>query len=334
MRTSIVYPVGTARALGPLGAVGVAPSIEMFSDPLVPPTAIAVENAAIQDAVAHPYSYPQGNPLPSSTLFSAVKACGDGLNSMPPRRDSLFTSIDANRDAIISRQELYAAINAGIIKDARPPVELWYDVKQEEKARVANSNETFLKTPPPVSNVSRVSTSDAFSPACISFSGQEGNGTDTSWQDGYGRSGTVSMSTSPPVQIPVQLMDGRARAASMAQPQTGKSARSSVFFAFGDNDSDEDDYEPMSRTERFNTTASTRSRAQSVPLSNQFSVSDVARRETLAAQALGVSKTAKRGTVAGAFYKGARKHHPDKGGKKDDFQVLREAYARLLLERS
>jgi len=151
----------------------------------------------------------------------------------------------------------------------------------------------------------------------------------------------VAVETPSPsrLELPLQLMDQQRARPSLAQTgaQTAKSARSSVFFAFDDDDSDEasdDDCEPVSRTERSNTACSTRSRAQSVPLSNLFSVSDVARRETLAAQALGLSKTARRGTVAAAFHKCARKHHPDKGGKKDDFQVLREAYSRLLAERS
>jgi hypothetical protein len=123
-----------------------------------------------------------------------------------------------------------------------------------------------------------------------------------------------------------------------------RTGKSSIFYAFGEDDEDDLDEErarmsaPRSRA-RMETNASCKSRACSLPgdymgnLSATYSVNDVARRSTLAAQALGVSKSAHRRTVAGAFYKGARKHHPDKGGDKEDFQVLREAYARLLLER-
>lgn len=363
-RSSIVYPVGSARSLSPLGAPmeippgATVPMVSTCPDahysaptcvsapveqtvaqtPSVVPgmPAVAMESAAIQDAMSGrndcPYPVSPSNTesrypkVPASTLFSAVKACGDGNSKAMPRpRESLFSSIDTNRDTVISREELYAAVNAGIIKDSRPPVQLWYDVKPDEQVPTGNANEAF-RTPPPVNNVSWNSTIDTLSPACMSLSCQDGNGTDASWREGYIRSGNVSMSTSSPMQIPVQMVDNRARGAS-----TTKSCRSSVFFAFDDNDSDDDS---LSRMDRANTMASTRSRAQSVPLSNKFTVDDVARRDTLAAQALGVSKSAKRGTVAGAFHKGARKHHPDKGGQKDDFQVLREAYARLLSERS
>jgi len=82
-----------------------------------------------------------------------------------------------------------------------------------------------------------------------------------------------------------------------------------------------------------------RIRSQSVPdadaslppsISSQFTAKDVAKRQTLAAKALGVSKEAGRKTVMKAFRDGARTHHPDKGGDKDDFQVLNEAYTKLL----
>jgi len=176
-------------------------------------------------------------------------------------------------------------------------------------------------------------------------------------------------------------------------PRSTNPRRSSVFFAFGDNDSDDEtdpaqsrrltedsgfpsrrntvdsgfqsrrntapDVRPRMSTascptddfgerqrrsdnsfvgkQRCDTTSSCAARAgrhMSLPvnytnLSHKFTVDDVSRRRTLAAQALGVRKTAAGHEVSGAFYKGARQVHPDKGGQKEDFQVLREAYARL-----
>lgn len=145
-------------------------------------------------------------------------------------------------------------------------------------------------------------------------------------------------------------------------------AASSVFFCFGDENSDEEDEEAMgtessaaqssrrnttgagSGTESWNLGGRNRARvdtetsfggtrSMSLPgnahgmLSAKFTVNDVARRETLAAEALGVRKNARKHTVATAFRKEARNMHPDKGGMKEDFQVLREAYANLLQTR-
>jgi len=61
-------------------------------------------------------------------------------------------------------------------------------------------------------------------------------------------------------------------------------------------------------------------------LAHRFDRKDVGRRATLAAQALGVKKTAGRKTVAHAFRDAARVLHPDKGGSTADFQVINEAY--------
>jgi hypothetical protein len=94
---------------------------------------------------------------------------------------------------------------------------------------------------------------------------------------------------------------------------------------------------PRSRLDTATTTKSTRSHslpdATFANISKTFTVSDVARRPTQAAAALGVTKNAGRRTVAAAFYKGAKQTHPDKGGHKEDFQVIREAYAKMLNER-
>mmetsp|Transcript_52818 Transcript_52818/g.123551 ORF Transcript_52818/g.123551 Transcript_52818/m.123551 type:complete len:515 (+) Transcript_52818:94-1638(+) len=61
-------------------------------------------------------------------------------------------------------------------------------------------------------------------------------------------------------------------------------------------------------------------------LAHRFAREEVARRATIAAQALGVKKTAGRKTVAHAFRDAARVLHPDKGGSTADFQVINEAY--------
>lgn len=146
---------------------------------------------------------------------------------------------------------------------------------------------------------------------------------------------------------------------------TVQSAASSVFFCFDNQEEDaaaneettEDDSSPpqsgrrqseysnlggeqRSRNDTATSNVSNRSAGRmSLPanyqdnLSTHFQVNDVARRPTLAAKALNVSKTAGRRTIAGAFRQGAKSHHPDKGGQKEDFQVLREAYTRLLSER-
>jgi hypothetical protein len=62
-----------------------------------------------------------------------------------------------------------------------------------------------------------------------------------------------------------------------------------------------------------------------------FTISDV-QRPSLAAEAMGIRKEAKKKTLADAYHKGVRKHHPDKGGRKSHFQVLREAYSVLLAD--
>jgi len=67
--------------------------------------------------------------------------------------------------------------------------------------------------------------------------------------------------------------------------------------------------------------------------SKEYSTTEVGRRPTIAAKALGVAKDASRRSVARAFYEGAKVLHPDKGGAKDDFQVLNEAYMRMLAPR-
>jgi len=64
-------------------------------------------------------------------------------------------------------------------------------------------------------------------------------------------------------------------------------------------------------------------------ISKEFSTRQVASRKTVAAQALGVQRHAGRKTVKQAFKDSALMLHPDKGGDKEDFQVINEAY-RLL----
>lgn len=64
-------------------------------------------------------------------------------------------------------------------------------------------------------------------------------------------------------------------------------------------------------------------------LSSKVTTAEVSKRRTIAAQALGVPKTAGRKTVVAAFRKGAKELHPDKGGCTEDFQVLNEAYILL-----
>jgi len=64
-------------------------------------------------------------------------------------------------------------------------------------------------------------------------------------------------------------------------------------------------------------------------LAGRFRTAEVAKRATIAAKALGISKEAGRKTVARTFYKHAKVLHPDKGGDKEDFQVLNEAYMKM-----
>ena len=52
-------------------------------------------------------------------------------------------------------------------------------------------------------------------------------------------------------------------------------------------------------------------------------------KETKMYDALGVKSTATASQLKRAYYKLAQKHHPDKGGDKDQFQVIGEAYAVL-----
>jgi len=56
---------------------------------------------------------------------------------------------------------------------------------------------------------------------------------------------------------------------------------------------------------------------------------EAARRKTVAAEALGVKKTAGRKTVTQAFRKHVLKHHPDKGGNTVAFQAINAAYNNL-----
>eukprot|EP00439_Symbiodinium_sp_Y106_P066951 s51_g11.t1 len=56
---------------------------------------------------------------------------------------------------------------------------------------------------------------------------------------------------------------------------------------------------------------------------------EAARRKTVAAEALGVRKTAGRKTVTQAFRKQVLAHHPDKGGSTVDFQAINAAYGRM-----
>jgi len=81
------------------------------------------------------------------------------------------------------------------------------------------------------------------------------------------------------------------------------------------------------------TGAGPRSRAMAMSscksLASRFRTAEVAKRATIAVTALGISKEAGRKTVARTFYKHAKVLHPDKGGDKEDFQVLNEAYMKM-----
>lgn len=61
---------------------------------------------------------------------------------------------------------------------------------------------------------------------------------------------------------------------------------------------------------------------------------EVAKRRTLATQALGVNRDAGRRTVTKAFRSHVRSHHPDKGGDPKNFQVLHAAYSSLCSRKS
>lgn len=61
----------------------------------------------------------------------------------------------------------------------------------------------------------------------------------------------------------------------------------------------------------------------------QYDPVEASRRKTVAAEALGVTKTAGRKTVTQAFRKHVLKHHPDKGGNTVDFQAINAAYSNL-----
>ncbi len=49
-------------------------------------------------------------------------------------------------------------------------------------------------------------------------------------------------------------------------------------------------------------------------------------------EVLGVEQDAKKGAVVNAYRALAKVHHPDAGGSKEDFQVLRQAYEQALRE--
>merc|ERR1719265_2596069 len=66
-------------------------------------------------------------------------------------------------------------------------------------------------------------------------------------------------------------------------------------------------------------------RSQMQPLF-PYSAEEAGHRHTIAAKVLGVPRNAGHKTVTTAYRTGARKLHPDRGGKTQDFQVLNEAY--------
>jgi len=135
--------------------------------------------------------------------------------------------------------------------------------------------------------------------------------------------GTHSRSFDPTHSMPGDGFDGCGNRSRLGTEEGGNRRRATTANVTHDG-------EPRKRTE---TQASMQHQRHTVNLSGlaeKFTVNDVGRRATLAAEALGVRRDAGRSTVAGVYYKGARKLHPDKGGQKEDFQVLREAYAKLL----
>lgn len=68
---------------------------------------------------------------------------------------------------------------------------------------------------------------------------------------------------------------------------------------------------------------------QSLAAPSSYDPIQTARRKTVAAEALGVQKTAGRKTVTQAFRKRVLEHHPDKGGNTVTFQALNAAYSNL-----
>jgi len=160
--------------------------------------------------------------------------------------------------------------------------------------------------------------------------------TETCGVDGFGEGVPGGVQGSSPSNRRGTYVRTASSWASMGFPSAQpRMSDASGFSGHSDEEEQEED-NSQKQTNMGQSPSQERLRSQSVPMvppqsiGQQFSAQQVGRRSSAAAQALGVKKGAGKKTITTAFRQGARVMHPDKGGDKDDFQVLNEAFQKLL----
>jgi len=143
-----------------------------------------------------------------------------------------------------------------------------------------------------------------------------------------------STSAEGPVAVPVGTS-----AATSSRPSRGKAwlaLECPPTWANGDVHRYAEEESEETASETFVTNAGTsrgsvvaQVQTQGPKLRPSYDPLEAARRKTVAAEALGVRKTAGRKTVTQAFRKQVLAHHPDKGGSTVDFQAINAAYGRM-----